>query len=148
MNRALAFVLLAFSAIAFAQAPQIKSGAAVYIEPGEVGIQEREAAPKSEGGFETYLSAAIMKMDVPLVVVTDKDKAEYIIRSNVQQTEQHSWRTTWTEITASISVMDPRSSQILFAGSATPNYSLKSVAEDCAKQLKQYIIGGAKKHKR
>jgi len=139
MKRVLTFVLLAFSVIAFAQAPQIKSGATVYIEPGEVGVKEREAAPKSEGGFETYLSAAFIKIGVPLVVVTDKNKAEYIIRSNVQQTEQSSWRSTWVEINASFSVIDPRSSQVLFAGSTTPKYSLKAAAEDCAKQLKQII---------
>jgi len=41
MNRIIALVLLTTSAIAFAQAPQIKSGATVYIE--------------RLGGYETYL---------------------------------------------------------------------------------------------
>jgi hypothetical protein len=44
MNRVLAIVLLTFSAIALAQAPQLKSGSTVYIEP--------------MGGYETYLAAA------------------------------------------------------------------------------------------
>ena len=139
MNRALAFVLLTFSAFALAQAPRIKSGATVYIELGEVGIKERGAAPLTEGGFESYLSAAIMKKGVPLVVVTDKDKAEYIIRSNVQQKEQSNWHTSWTEVSATFSVIDPRSSQIVFAGSTSGNGSLMNAAEDCAKQLKQFI---------
>jgi hypothetical protein len=30
------------------------------------------------GGYETYLAAAFTKKHVPLIVVADKDKAEYI----------------------------------------------------------------------
>ncbi|MGD0942120.1 MAG: hypothetical protein ABR905_20695 [Terracidiphilus sp.] len=69
MNRALASVLITFSTIALAQAPQIKSGATVYIEPMR--------------GYETYLAAAMVKKKIPLIVVTDKSKADYIITSNV-----------------------------------------------------------------
>jgi exopolysaccharide biosynthesis protein len=63
--------LFACSAIASAQTLQIKAGATVYIEP--------------MGGYETYLAAAIVKKQVPLVVVADRSKAEYIIRSTVSQ---------------------------------------------------------------
>ena len=145
MKRAFAFVLLAFSAIALAQTPQIKSGATVYIEPSELGTKEREIAPTMEGGFEIYLSAAFIKVGVPLVVVTDKDKAEYIIKSNAKQLVESSWRTSWTEVSATFSVVDPRSSQIVFAGSSSYRYTLKDAAEDCAKQLKRYMTDGAKK---
>jgi hypothetical protein len=145
VNRFSAFLLLACSAVCFAQSPQLKSGATVYFEPGEVGVKERDATPNAEGGFETYLAAAFIKISVPLVVVTDKDKADYIIKSNVQQTKQRSWKTSWDYINASISVIDPRTSQMLFAASATPNYTYKSVAEDCAKKLKQFIASSEKK---
>jgi hypothetical protein len=65
VNR-LAFLLLLTASIAsLAQAPQITKGAAVFIEP--------------MGGYETYLVAAMMKKHVPLLVVTDRDKADYII---------------------------------------------------------------------
>jgi hypothetical protein len=37
------------------------------------------------GGYETYLSAAIIKKHVPLIVVTDKDKADFTITSSVSQ---------------------------------------------------------------
>jgi len=43
----------------------------VYIEP--------------MGGYETYLAAAMVKMHVPLVVMVDKAKAEYIIQSTVSR---------------------------------------------------------------
>lgn len=71
MNRALASVLLSFSTVALAQVPQIDGGSTVYIEP--------------MGGYETYLAAAIVRERVPLVVVMDKEMAEYIIRSTVSQ---------------------------------------------------------------
>jgi hypothetical protein len=64
-------VLLLSSVVGFAQVPQIKSGSAVFIEP--------------MGGYETYLAAAFVKKQVPLVVVTDRNKADYIIRSTVNQ---------------------------------------------------------------
>ena len=69
MNRLFVFLLFACSVVCFAQAPQLKSGSTVYIEP--------------MGGYETYLAAAIVKKHVPLVVVMVKDKADYIITSNV-----------------------------------------------------------------
>jgi hypothetical protein len=134
MKSALAFVLLAFSVLAFAQTLQIKSEATVYIEQAD--------------GFESYLAAAFIKVGVPLVIVTDKDKAEFIIRSNAQQLVESSWRSSWTEVSATFSVIDPRSSQVVFAGSSMYQYYLKDAAEDCAKQLKQYMTGGGKKKKK
>lgn len=87
MKCMLAFLLLAFSALAVAQAPAIKRGGAVYIEPGKVETKGQESETTIEGGFETYLAAAMMRYDVPLVVVADKDKADYILKSNVNQIE-------------------------------------------------------------
>jgi len=69
MNRALAFALLTVPTIALAQGPQIKSGATVYIKP--------------MGGYEAYLAAAFIKKHVPLVIVTDKTKADYVVESTV-----------------------------------------------------------------
>src|ERR1035438_3329781 len=74
MKRALAFVLLTLSSFALGQTPTIKSGSTVYIEPAD--------------GFETFLAAAMIEYKVPLVVVADKEKAEYIIRCNAQGTQQ------------------------------------------------------------
>jgi hypothetical protein len=147
MNRIIALVLLTFSAIVFAQAPQIKSGATVYIEPMD--------------GYETYLAAAIAKKQVPLIVVADKDRADYIIRSTVTQTTPSqptvvvnntnangsnvrnrgnggSYAAALASVSASISVIDPRSSQIVFASSADSG-GLMGTAETCAKHLKEFI---------
>jgi hypothetical protein len=129
----LAFVLLAFSVQAFAQAPQIKSGATVYIEPAD--------------GFETYLAAAMIEYKVPLVVVTDKDKAGYIIRCNAQGTQQAGGGaigsimggSSWSEVGASFSVIDSQSSQVIFAGSASRERSLKGAAQVCAGYLAKFM---------
>jgi hypothetical protein len=102
LKRVFAFVLLAFSTLAFTQAPQIKSGSTVYIEPGNIGTKGQDTRNMVEGGFESYLSAAIIKKGVPLVVVADRDKAEYIIRSYAQQVLQHTGDSSWMEITASL----------------------------------------------
>lgn len=158
MNRIFASILLTFSAIAFAQAPQIKSGATVYIEPMD--------------GYETYLAAAIAKKHTPLIVVTDKTKADFIITSTVLHKDQShaavsvsntinngtnetpfergmeqgqanaAARRALLGITnTSISVIDPKSSQIVFAYSAGSGSAkqLQSTAEDCAKHLKASI---------
>ena len=139
MKRALAFVLLAFSGTTFAQAPQIMNGSTVYIEPAN--------------GFETFLAAAMIEYKVPLVVVADKEKAEYIIRCNAQGTQQAGGgvlgslmggaptTSTWSEVSASFSVIDPRSSQVVFAGSASRDRSLKGAAQVCAYYLAKFMKG-------
>ena len=171
MNRIATIAFLAFSAGVFAQAPQLKSVATVYIEP--------------MGGYETFLAAAIVKKHVPLVVVMDKDKAEYIITSNVSHQissqpevvvndssvnknavnstnvnngNNGAFESGWAQgaesarerrarkealgsTSVSIAVVDPRSSQIVFAYSAgkAGSNQFEKTAEACAKSLKEFI---------
>ena len=73
MSRMKVLALLFFAGPALAQIPRIPSGSTVYIEPMD--------------GYETYLSAAILKKHVPVIVVTDKDKATYIIHSTIIHTQ-------------------------------------------------------------
>lgn len=168
MNRMVAVTLLAFSASMFAQAPQLKSGSTIYIEPMD--------------GYETYLAAAIVKKHVPLAVVLDRNKAEYIITSSVSQqvpaqpavvvnnanvnnntvnstNVNHGGNDTWEQsreraearraaraalgsTNASISVIDAKSSQVVFAYSVDKHgttHQSQSAAEACAKHLKEFI---------
>jgi len=168
MNRIPVFLVLASSAICFAQMPHIKSGAAVYIEPMD--------------GYETYLAAAFTKKHVPLIVVADKAQAEYIITSSVAHKDltgsqpavvvnntntnvangnangDSAWNQGWEqgreraaaraaerralgETSASIAVLDARSSQIVFAYAAGKmgKNQLQKTAEDCAKNLTKFI---------
>jgi hypothetical protein len=164
MNRALAFVLLTFSTITLAQSPLLKSGSAVYIEP--------------MGGYETYLAAAMVKKHIPLVVVADKNKADYIITSSVSHqvpnrpevvvnnSNNDAWNQGWAlgsqraaerraahaalgSTSVSISIVDPRSSQIVFAYSAgkAGTDQFQKTAEACAKSLKEFIEKAEKKNK-
>ena len=149
MNRMVAVTLLAFSASMFAQAPQLKSGSTVFIEPMD--------------GYETYLAAAIAKKKVPLILVADKSKADYTITSNVSQraptspavvinntngvnnSGPHSGYPapgSFGRTNASISVIDAHTSQIVFAyavGKAANTNQLQSTAEACAKHLNEFI---------
>jgi hypothetical protein len=175
MNRMVAVTLLAFSASMFAQAPQLKSGSTIYIEPMD--------------GYETYLAAAIVKKHVPLAVVLDRNKAEYIITSSVSQQVpaqptvvvnnanvnnntvnsthvNHGGNDTWEQsreraearraaraalgsTSVSISIVDPRSSQIVFAYSAgkAGSNQFQKTAEACAKSLKEFIEKSEKQKK-
>jgi hypothetical protein len=152
VNRFFVLLLFAFAVSTFAQAPHIPPNATVYIEPMD--------------GYETYLAAAIAKKQVPLVLVTDKAKAEYIITSTVSQHAQSQPAVVVNNTTnvnssgypgtggfpraghgagstsASISVIDAHSSQIVFAyavGKAGNTNQIQSAAEACAKHLKEFI---------
>ena len=146
--------LLLLSCIpAFAQTSHIKNGSTVYIEPMD--------------GYEAYLAAAIAKKHVPLIVVMDKSKAEYVISSTVTHTaenqpavvvnntnvigsdtnQRHGNGSYGAALAAlgstatSISVVDPKSSQVLFAYSSykSGQHQVQSAAEACAKHLKEFI---------
>lgn len=156
MFRFASFLLIVgLSALAFGQNSAIRSGSTVYIEP--------------MNGYESYLSAAIMRKHVPLVVVTDKAKADYIITSSVSQHSPDSaavvvnnnntisrggneaFQGGWErglastarkgQTDASISVVDPKSSQVVYAYSVRKNdqSQFQSTAEACAKHLRNIL---------
>jgi hypothetical protein len=147
MNRLIVFIFLLLPASVFAQTSPIHSGSTIYIEPMD--------------GYETYLTAAIVKKQVPLVVVADKSKADYTITSSVSQRAPTSPAVvinntngvnspnsgfpaprSFGRTNASISVIDAKTSQIVFAyavGKAANTNQLQSTAEACAKHLKEFI---------
>jgi hypothetical protein len=155
MNHLFGFLLLAFAIPTFAQAPRIPPNATVYIEPMD--------------GYETYLAAAIAKKQVPLVLVADKSKADYLITSTVSHRTSaqaavvinnsngdsggnsgfeegmrraDARRAARGATSASICVIDAHSSQIVFAyavGKAGSTNQVQSAAEACAKHLKEFI---------
>jgi hypothetical protein len=156
VNRLSAFLLLACCNVGLAQTPQIKSGGTVYIEPMD--------------GYEAYLAAAIVKKHVPLIVVADESKAQYIIRGNVSQVApthpavvinntntasagndnafDRGFKSGFPKAgsgsghtSASVSVIDPRTSQVLFAYSVEKvrGHQMQSDAEAFAKHLKEFI---------
>jgi hypothetical protein len=153
---------------------QIKSGSTVYIEP--------------VGGYETYLAAAIVRVNVPLAMVTDKGKADYIITGSISHKDMpqpaaeqptvvvnNSNKNIFNgnernnpldamanradarrlqndqemkakiralgETSVSITVVDPRTSQIVYADAegAEGSSQVQRATEACAKHLLDFI---------
>jgi hypothetical protein len=113
----------------------IPAGSKVYIAPMD--------------GFETYLKAALEKKGVPVVVVEDKDKADFEITgasdsqkaSTAKKIIMGSWH---SREEASINVANIKTGEIVFAYSAHKENSAhgkKSTAEACAKHLKEKVSG-------
>lgn len=101
------------------------------------------------GGFEEDLKAAIQSKKVPVVLVTDKDQADYEI-AGTSDTEKAStakkvvmWNWHSNE-QASITVTDHKTGEVVFAYSVNKKSSAhgrRSTAEACAKHLKEQIEG-------
>jgi hypothetical protein len=158
MKLSLALLLLTFSALSVAQTQRIRSGSAVFIEPMD--------------GYETFLAAALEKTHVPIIIVANVSKADFVLTSTVGQSRpsqpamvinntasvnnggNDAWNQGWElgrqaaanraargSTSVSIALVDPHSSQIMFAYSAgkAGGKQLQRTAEDCAKHLKDFI---------
>lgn len=110
----------------------IPRGAKVFIAP-------------VEGGFENYLAAAIQQKKVPVVVVTNRDKAEFEI-SGVAETEKAGWakmlfaRSAASTEEAGIKIVDIKSDEVVFAYAVHKTNSVRgkqSAAEACAKHMRE-----------
>jgi hypothetical protein len=102
----------------------IQRGAKVYIEKMD--------------GFDDYLAAALHVKQVPVVVVTDKDKSDFGISGSAhgEMGIPHYQR-------ASIKAVD-KDGTVVFAYSFDDDYAIhgkQSAAEACAKNLKKEITG-------
>ncbi len=102
-----------------------------------------------EGGFDTFLAAAIIKKQVPVAVVTDRAKADYEI-SGIASTEKAGWAKMLfmgvdnSNDMASIKVVEIKSNEVVYGYSVRKGNSARgkqSAAEACAKHLKQKIEG-------
>jgi hypothetical protein len=100
-------------------------------------------------GFENYLAAAFAKKKVQLVLVADKDKADYVI-SGTSEDKKAGWAkiiflgSIHSDAAASITMTDKKSSAILFAYAVNKKNTLhgaQTTAEACAKHLQAHIEG-------
>lgn len=103
-----------------------------------------------EGGFDTFLAAAIIKKQVPVTVVTDRTKADYEV-TGISSTEKAGWAKMLfmgvdnSNDMASIKVVDIKSNEVVYGYSVRKGNSYRgkqSAAEACAKHLKEKIEGG------
>src|SRR6266700_555902 len=100
-----------------------------------------------EGGFDTFLAAAIIKKQVPVIVVTDRAKADYEI-TGIANTEKAGWAKMLfmgvdnSNDLASIKVVEIKSSEVVYGYAVRKGNSYRgkqSAAEACAKHLKEKI---------
>jgi hypothetical protein len=99
------------------------------------------------GGFEKYLTAAFLKRKVQLVLVADKNQADYII-SGTSKEKMSEWAkdvfllNIHAETDADVMLKDKKSSAILFTFSVEKKSSLhgaQTTAEECARRLEEQM---------
>jgi hypothetical protein len=115
-------------------AKPIEKGSRVYVAP-------------MEGGFDTFLVAAIVKKKVPVTVVTDKAKADYEI-SGIAESEKAGWAkmlfmgSEQSRELASVKIVELKSGDVVYGYAVHKGNSYRgkqSAAEACAKHLKDRI---------
>jgi hypothetical protein len=168
MNRLFGLFLLSFSVVGFAQAPRMTSGATVYIEPMD-GYETYLAAAfvkkrvplvvvldqrKAEYAITSSVNHRIPNQ--PAVVISNTNVNNTTVNStNVRNGDDDVWnqakeraqarsaaRAALGSTDVSISVIDARSSQMVFAysvGKHGTSHQTQSTAEACAKHLKEFI---------
>ena len=123
---------VASSTSATAGATRITPGSKLYIQPMD--------------GFETYLSAALLKKKVPVMVVDDASKADFIV-VGTSHVDKAGWAKTIfvspnPHAEASISIKDAHTGNLVFAYNVDKSNAVRanqSTAEACAKHLKEDI---------
>ena len=130
------------------EAQFIPRNSKIYIAPFK-----SESAEKPVEGFETYMAAAIRKKGVPLIMVTNREDADFEIVGSADKKGAGwakkvflgDWRATTS---ASISVVNLKTGVIAYADAshrASANKGLRSSAEKLAKYLKKKIESDEKK---
>jgi hypothetical protein len=113
---------------------KIRRGSRIFISP-------------MDGGFENFIAAGIQKKQVPLIVVIDRDKADYEM-SGISDSEKAGWAkmlflgSQQSNEEASVKVSDLKTGAVVFAYSVHKTNSYKgkqSAGEACAKHLKDAI---------
>jgi hypothetical protein len=116
----------------------VASGAKIYIN--------------SMDGFGSYITAAFRVKGVPLVVVANKSVADYEV-IGTSDSQKAGWakviflKQTGSREEASISVVDLRTSEVVFAynyNTANSYRGKQSAAESCAKHLAEAILKGGR----
>lgn len=131
------FFIAVLSGAAFAAGPAktVPAGSKVYVEAAD--------------GFDTYLTAALQKKSIPVVVVNDKSEADYEL-SGVSDHQKAGWaKIAFTgqihsDEQASVKLVNLKTNQIVFAYAVNKKNSLhgrQSAAEACAKHMKEVLIG-------
>lgn len=112
----------------------LPSGAKIYLAP-------------MASGFETYVAAGLEKKKVPVMVVIDREKADYEM-SGVSESDRAGWAkmlflgSQQTNETASIKIVNLKTGNIVFAYSVNKTNSVRgkqSAGEAVAKHINEKI---------
>ena len=134
------------------------AAAPAFSQDGEIKVDTDAKIPKVarffigaiEGGYDIYLAAAMHKKEVPIVIVTDKSKADFEL-SGVTESEKAGWAKTIfmantnTNEQASIKVVNLKTGTVVFGYNVNKSSSARgkqSSSESCAKHLKEKIESG------
>jgi hypothetical protein len=100
-----------------------------------------------DGGYDIYLSAAMHKKEVPIIMVTDRGKADFEL-SGVSESEKAGWAkivfwgNTSSKEQASVKIVDLKTGVVVWGYNVNKGSSARgkqSSAEACAKHLKEKI---------
>lgn len=110
----------------------------IYIEP--------------QNGFESYISAAIIKKHVPAVVTENQDEARFLLRSAVQAKEESAGSKVARCLfmycagaegtqTATVQLIDAKTQEVMWAYNVrkASASAYQSTAEAIAKHLKEFL---------
>lgn len=136
-------------ALLLAAAPVYSQEERTYFNPSAKPIPagSKICIAPMPGGFENYIAAGIIKKKVPVVVVSDRSKADYEI-SGISQSEKAGWAkmlfmgSEASREQASVQVVDLKNDEVVFAYSVHKANSFRgkqSAGEACAKHLKEKI---------
>lgn len=129
----LACLVLAMGARSQTKNAKIQSGSKIYVAP--------------MGGFENYVIAGIVNKKVPIVLVTEREKADYEILGSAE-TEKAGWAKMLfmgsqnSNEQASVNVSDVKTGDIVFAYSVHKLNSVhgkQSAGEAIGKHLKEVV---------
>ena len=100
-----------------------------------------------EGGYDVYLAAAMHKKEVPIVMVTDRSKADFEL-SGISESEKAGWAkivfwgNTSSKEEASVKLVNLKTGTVVWGYNVNKGSSARgkqSSAEACAKHLKEKI---------
>ncbi len=132
----LTVLILAFSCFAFGQAAEISTPESKIPANSKIYI-----APM-EGGFETYVTAAIQKKKIPLTIVATREQADFEIKGTVEK-QKAGWAKTifispLPSIDSTMQVINVKTGVVAYSISSTKSNARrgrKGSAEHLAKNL-------------
>jgi hypothetical protein len=145
----LGLVLSISSVHAKSPAASMQAAEAPAIPDGTLPRGARLYVAPIENGFDTYIIAGLQKKEVPVVVLTVREKADYEL-TGVSESDKAGWakmlfmKSSSTAETASVKVVNIKTGSVVFAYSVSKGSSVRgkqSAGEAVAKHIKEKIEG-------